>query len=141
MELDFVTENKYQVYSTTKEIKWQEAAEYCLSIGARLMQLETELEFYRAEKFRVEAFSGNNNGNLWLDGRRVRIDGQLVWQDYDGYPISLNNDFWRENRPEEDNAVKCLAYTKDAVIDVNCATKKFAVCEYRPTASKGKVTS
>ena len=137
MELDFVTENKYQVYSTTKEIKWQEAAEYCLSIGARLMQLRTQLDFQEAERFRVEVFSGNQ----WLDGHKAKIDGQLVWQDYDGYPISLNNDFWRKDRPFEDNAVKCLAYTKDAVIDVNCATKKFAVCEYRPTASEGKVIS
>ena len=101
------------------------------------MQLRTQLDFHRVERFRVEVF----DGNPWLDGKRFRIDGQLVWRDSDGYPISLNNDFWREDRPLEDDAVRCLAYSKNGVIDANCATPKFAVCEYRPPASEGKVIS
>ena len=102
---------------------WSDAKDYCISRGARLLEVRTQEQYNMAVRLRNEL-----GFHVWIGATDIQSEGTWIWES-DGQLVNLNL-YWLSNRPGSTNNYDCLALSNIGFYDFLCSVPQRSVCEF-----------
>ena len=112
------------ILEATETKTWSDASDYCLSLGAQLLEVRTQEHYDVAFELRHVL-----DDRYWIGGRETLTEGNFTWNSI-GDPVATNEDFWFSDRPEINTNLNCLQMQGRGPYDTNCNSLRPYICEY-----------
>ena len=110
-----------QFLAILEERNWEDARQYCINLGRRLVEVRTQEDYDQALTLRLEFDEA-----YYLGGTDILDNDAWVW-DSNGESINTTH-FWAENQPSS-SAENCIMMAYGGFHDLPCLQLRPFVCE------------
>ena len=112
------------------KMSWQEASNYCNSLGGNLTSIKDQNESYVIRRVIFHYRAQKIDSFLWIGLNDIRKEGEYVWTD--GTVSSFRN--WQPNQPDNFTNEDCVHIRRDydwKWNDLKCGEKIMLMCKIK----------